>query len=62
MSGRCSACNSKLTDDEMKKKVKSHVTNHVFYTDLCTHCLESGQTTQITTNFKPVLEETDEYQ
>ena len=41
MSGRCLACNDKLTEQELKRKIKSPVTHLIEYCDLCSHCLES---------------------
>lgn len=42
MSGRCRACNKKLTDYEMARKIKSPQTGVVQYTDLCSLCIDVG--------------------
>lgn len=42
MSGRCRACDAKLTDFEMTRKVRSPCQEKFEYLDLCHHCFSLG--------------------
>lgn len=42
MSGRCRACDKKLEEYEMARKIKSPLTGAVQYTDLCSLCINAG--------------------
>ena len=42
MSGRCIACNNKLTEQELISKIKSNVTQKTTYQDLCAHCIQES--------------------
>lgn len=42
MSGRCIACNNKLTEQELINKVKSNITHKTTYQDLCGHCTKEA--------------------
>jgi len=45
MSSRCKACNNKLTDRELTKRVLSLDKKRVEYAELCTQCLNAGDYT-----------------
>lgn len=45
MSSRCKACNNKLTDRELTKRILSLDKKRVEYAELCTQCLNTGDYT-----------------
>lgn len=48
MSGRCRACDAKLTDIEMCAKKRDRQHHQVLYTDLCYRCQSQGVEEQFT--------------
>ena len=59
MSSRCRACNNKLSDTELVRKIKSNITGKVEYVDLCSYCL-SPETYAPTQEHREPLVEIDE--
>ena len=45
MSSRCKACNNKLTDRELTRRILSLDKKRVEYAELCTLCLSAGDYT-----------------
>jgi uncharacterized protein with PIN domain len=42
MSSRCKACNNKLTDHELKKRILSLDKTRIEYAELCNQCIKTG--------------------
>jgi hypothetical protein len=60
MSGRCKACDKKLQEHEIVRKIKSPLTGLVQYTDLCSHCLNDEELKFLPPQLPNFLEVDDE--
>lgn len=61
---RCKACNKKLNDIEMTRKLKCKITGKIEYTEMCTQCLRGSDYQDfiiLANKTNPILEIEEEY-
>lgn len=61
MSGRCKACDNKLTENELKQRTKCDTNSRIAYSDLCYRCKVPEQLdTFLITTTKDFQQDSDE--